>query len=155
MKSLFLSVFLVTFAFAGLPAAAVPTWSAAIAGAVPPVGIAGGQENGKPLVVCRANYGGGVHPGKVIGNTCNIGWGVKEVALPSFDVLRGNPAEVQWLAGQNGSVPSNAMEGGVRTVSRSAFAASCTAAGSILASWLPVIVTSVGAVRLSARHTMK
>jgi hypothetical protein len=52
--------FLVSIAFAGLPAEAAPTWSAAIAGAVPLDGIAGGQENGKPLVVCRANHGGGV-----------------------------------------------------------------------------------------------
>jgi hypothetical protein len=50
--------------------------------------VTGGGERGGQLWICRAAYQGGVHPGKLIGGQCNIGYGGKEVTLPGFDVLR-------------------------------------------------------------------
>jgi phospholipase C len=56
-----------------------------------PVGTAsGGEQFGRNLYVCRANYQGGVHPGKVYENTCYIGWGGREVGITSFEVLTGS-----------------------------------------------------------------
>jgi Protein of unknown function (DUF3421)/Trypsin len=53
--------------------AAIGTWASAPGGSVPPNGFASGYENGHALYACRASYGSGVHPGKVVGTTCNIG----------------------------------------------------------------------------------
>jgi ribosomal protein S14 len=49
--------------------------------------VVGGQSDGTPLPVCRANFRGATHPGKVVGNQCNIGWGGKEEAVRRFEVL--------------------------------------------------------------------
>jgi microsomal dipeptidase-like Zn-dependent dipeptidase len=45
-----------------------------------------GQESGQNLYLCRANFNG-THPGKVIGNNCNIGYGGEEKYLAKFDVF--------------------------------------------------------------------
>lgn len=58
------------------------------AGPSAPNMVVGGGERGGQLWICRAAYEGGVHPGKVIGGQCNIGYGGKEISLPGFDVLR-------------------------------------------------------------------
>jgi hypothetical protein len=53
--------------------------------------LMGGQEaSGTPLAICRASYGGGVHPGKVVGNNCNIGYGGQELQLSNYEVIRLN-----------------------------------------------------------------
>ncbi|MGA1133878.1 MAG: DM9 repeat-containing protein [Prochlorotrichaceae cyanobacterium] len=53
--------------------------------------LMGGQEaSGTPLAICRTDYGGGVHPGKVVENACHIGYGGREVRLRSYQVLRLN-----------------------------------------------------------------
>lgn len=62
---------------------------------VPAPGIQGrnvvaGSERGQPLHVCRAAYQGGVHPGKAIAGSCNIGWGGKEIVVRDHDVLVGD-----------------------------------------------------------------
>jgi hypothetical protein len=63
-------------------------WVPASGGVTPPNAIQGGQEaNGTILFICRANYNGGVHVGKVVGTNCNIGWGGAEVTLPQYEVL--------------------------------------------------------------------
>jgi V8-like Glu-specific endopeptidase len=51
----------------------------------------GGQEaSGEPLVICRAGYRGGIHPGKVVNSRCNIGYGGEEIILDNYEVLRIN-----------------------------------------------------------------
>lgn len=67
-----------------------PAWVAASNGKIPSGSLVGGNEaNGEKLYVCRANYKGGVHPGKVrkAFGACNIGWGGKEVAVNPYEVL--------------------------------------------------------------------
>jgi MFS family permease len=49
----------------------VPSWAPASNGSIPPGAHAFGYEapdpaKGAPLFVCRANYQGGLHPGKVV-----------------------------------------------------------------------------------------
>jgi hypothetical protein len=43
-----------------------------------------GQEN---QCVCRANFRGGLHPGKTWRGRCNIGWGGQEFPVSTYDVL--------------------------------------------------------------------
>lgn len=63
------------------------TWTPASNGYVPHRAIEGGFENGRPLYICQAHYRGGVHPGKIVGSTCNIPWGGREISLPNYYVL--------------------------------------------------------------------
>lgn len=62
-------------------------WIPANGGFIPANAIQAGVENGKPLYVCQATFNGGLHPGKLIGQTCNIGWGGKEILMPTYNVL--------------------------------------------------------------------
>lgn len=96
----------------GQQVSAAPTWVADKAGHAPQGAIVGGSEPGRNLIVCRAKYQNGSHPGKLVASNCNIGWGGKEITLPAYEVLTGDPKEIQWVKGQNGSVPTNAFIGG-------------------------------------------
>ena len=49
--------------------------------------LVGGSENGRPLYICRADYRGGKHPGKVVANHCNFGFGGAEVSVTRFEVF--------------------------------------------------------------------
>lgn len=62
-------------------------WSSASYGAIPVNALPGGVENGRILYICQANWQGGVHPGKVVGNSCNFGYGGKEISSPFYNVL--------------------------------------------------------------------
>lgn len=68
-------------------------WVRGSNGAVPANAVYGGQEPGRQLAVCRADYRGEMHPGKLVGNVCQIGWGGRAVSLPSYQVLvpKGRP----------------------------------------------------------------
>ncbi len=68
-------------------------WMAASGGNVPEGAIAGGVEaTGQKLIICRGRHEGGIHPGKIVGPNCNIGWGGKEILLRGYDVLLGSKA---------------------------------------------------------------
>lgn len=66
--------------------------------AVPRPGFAGafigGFEGGQPLYLCRARFNG-VHPGKVVGTNCNIGYGGEEKVLSVFDVFYPAPVSTR------------------------------------------------------------
>ena len=62
--------------------------------------ISGGQENDQERYVCRAPFNGGLHPGKLIGGRCNIGWGGKGYELNTYEVLTGTQDTRLW-AGRN------------------------------------------------------
>lgn len=67
------------------------SWYKAANGAIPKVAgsvpIEVGKEGSRTLYVCRAAYKGGVHPGKIVGNNCNFGWGGNEITIPNYEVL--------------------------------------------------------------------
>lgn len=48
--------------------------------------VAGHERDGTPLLLCRGPYNGATHPGKVVGNNCNIGWGGNEVLLQNYEL---------------------------------------------------------------------
>jgi hypothetical protein len=87
-------------------------WVFATNGYVPSGAIVGGWEQGRTLYVCRTWYGGGVHPGKVVGNNCNIGWGGKEITLEAYEVLVGDNTRVRWVDASFGGIPAGALSGG-------------------------------------------
>ncbi len=72
--------------------------------------VIGGQEPGRQLPICRANYNNGTHPGKLVDGRCNISYGGKEIQVGQFQVLVGSGA--RWAGGANGSVPQGAFIGG-------------------------------------------
>jgi hypothetical protein len=51
--------------------------------------VRGGYESSHMLPICHGPYKGGTHPGKVVANRCNIGYGGKEVTLTDYEVLAG------------------------------------------------------------------
>ncbi|MFT6134405.1 MAG: hypothetical protein ACJAZM_000894 [Cyclobacteriaceae bacterium] len=63
---------------------------------IPKAAVKGGQEPGRDLVICRADYAGGKHPGKVVDCGCNIGYGGNEVSVTKYEVLAGT-AEIRWV----------------------------------------------------------
>lgn len=92
-----------------------------------PSWVAGHEANGAPLYVCRADYQGGVHPGKVVAGNCNIGWGGMEVALQSFEVLVASRLQdpemwkTGFLPGNPNFVAGNESTGAPLYVCRAAF----------------------------------
>lgn len=84
----------------------------AYAGSLPDNVVSGGMENGNSLSVCRAEYKGASHPGKVVGDKCNIGYGGKEVELTAFEVLVNGGVTLNW-ATFKGKLPVGAVKGGI------------------------------------------
>lgn len=68
-----------------------------------------GWEPGRQLYVCKAEAHGGMHPGKVVGEGCNIGYGGREEVYPDFEVYMG-PGK--WVPKYEGLTSMNAVEGG-------------------------------------------
>ena len=74
--------------------------------------VIGGNENGTDLPVCRGFYNGALHPGKMVGNNCNIGWGGSEIVLPEFDLLvNQGGVRLVWEPARE-TIPQNAVEAG-------------------------------------------
>lgn len=90
-----------------------PRWVTAKSGRLPRGAYVGGQEPGRKLYVCRAAYKKGVHPGKVVAGKCNIGWGGKERALKSFQVLVANSKSFRFVNSKQGArLPKGTFIGG-------------------------------------------
>ncbi len=73
--------------------------------------VIGGNEDGRPLYVCRGYYNGGRHPGKIVGNMCNITYAGAEIPLSQYQVLR-SWSPYHWVWDANGHVPPYAVVGG-------------------------------------------
>ena len=76
--------------------------------------VEGGYEkDGTKLYVGRAALDGGVHIGKIAGNSCYIPLSGDETKVNSFEVLSiPLGASTRWVEGEDGVVPPNAVEGG-------------------------------------------
>jgi len=76
--------------------------------------VEGGYEkDGTKLYVGRAALDGGVHIGKIAGNSCYIPLSGDETKVSSFEVLSiPLGASTRWVEGKDGVVPPNAVEGG-------------------------------------------
>ncbi len=79
--------------------------------AIPAHALAGGYEHGHPLFICHAHYRDGVHPGKVVGDGCNIAYGGKEIVRYHYQVLVGRRYKFEWRP-YHGFIPRQAVPGG-------------------------------------------
>lgn len=87
-------------------------WVKASHGSVPAKAVIAGSEPGRRLPVCRANYRGGQHPGKVVARNCNFGYGGKEILMSSYEVLVLDSGRLTWKSGTNGRRPPGAFKAG-------------------------------------------
>jgi lysophospholipase L1-like esterase len=95
-------------------------WVAASNGYAPPDAMVAGQdEGGEALYVCRVNFNDSAHAGKVRSGLggCNIGWGGREYSVPNYEVLveRGtnNDKRLTWVTARDGSIPADAVSVGL------------------------------------------
>lgn len=87
-------------------------WVAASGGNVPPRSFPGGEDNGEPVYVIRANFNGGLIPGKLLAShgTAYVPWGGAENAVSDYEVLC--DFNGTWVANSGGNIPPNAVPGG-------------------------------------------
>jgi hypothetical protein len=89
------------------------TWTPSSNGSYHSPAVVGGNENGKNLILCAGYKNKGYHPGKIVGQNCNFGWGGKEILTSSYYTLRVRDiSRYSWTAASNGQVPANAVKGG-------------------------------------------
>lgn len=89
----------------------VAKWVSAKRGKIPAGAFIVGQEsNGQKLYLCRGNYQGGIHPGKISSTLkdCHIGYGGKERYVSPYEVLIAPEAFGKWTNAMNGEVPAGA-----------------------------------------------
>lgn len=104
-------VLIATVMMAISTAAAAGEWVSAPTRGVPPGAFAAGEERGEQILLCRAHHNGGVHPGKVVGRACHIGWGGKEVPVSRYEVLTRVDWH-EWVGASGGTVPPRSFVGG-------------------------------------------
>jgi len=81
-------------------------------GEVPNNAVVGGVESHRELPICRCEFNGAMHPGKVVEKACNIGYGGAEKAIRSFEVLVNNGLiELSWIKSK-GELPDHAIKAG-------------------------------------------
>jgi len=87
-------------------------WVAARNGEVPPRAFAGGEDNGEPVYVARANFNGALIPGKLVPShgTSYVAWGGQENAVPEYELLCDFPGS--WVACSGANIPGNAVTAG-------------------------------------------
>ncbi|XP_018573689.1 uncharacterized protein LOC108912786 [Anoplophora glabripennis] len=87
-------------------------WVPSSNGQVPPRSFAGGEDNGEPVYVIRAQFNGGIIPGKLVPShgQSYVPWGGQENPMPQYEVLCDFPG--QWLAVSGGNIPPNALTAG-------------------------------------------
>ncbi|XP_044268897.1 uncharacterized protein LOC123014086 [Tribolium madens] len=87
-------------------------WVAARNGEVPPRAFAGGEDNGEPIYVARANFNGGLIPGKLLAShgTAYVPWGGQENGVAEYEVLCDFPGN--WVACSGANIPPNAVTAG-------------------------------------------
>lgn len=62
-------------------------WMRSYPGDMPAGMVSGGSEGGRPLFVCQARVGRSMHPGKLVGDHCNIGFDGREVEKMDYRIL--------------------------------------------------------------------
>lgn len=68
---------------------------------------------GTAAAVCQADYNAGVHPGRVVGDNCVIGYGGREYGIAGGRVLIAKPEKVRWAAAApNTPIKGQAVVGG-------------------------------------------
>lgn len=81
--------------------------------ALPNGAVEGGYQRGPraTFFVCRTDFHGGLHPGKLLGGECHISWGGQEVIRSHYQVLVSR-VPFQWIGASYGRIPAGAIRGG-------------------------------------------
>lgn len=86
-------------------------WVKFSAGAMPADVVYASGAGNDGVVVCQGDYAGGVHPGRVAGTNCNIGYGGREYGIGGGRVLIAK--NVRWVAVADGApIPRDPVVGG-------------------------------------------
>jgi len=91
-----------------------PFWIPMNSGEPMPVNAVVGGYQSHPrstFYVCRADFNGGIHPGKLYNGNCNISWGGREVVMNNFEILVSDK-RVSWVGSSYGNIPHHALAGG-------------------------------------------
>jgi hypothetical protein len=83
---------------------------------LPESAVGGGKEGARTLYICRAQRGGGTHPGKVVGGTCSIGFMGLEHRVAKFEILAGPPGALSWVRGGSPQATGALAGAGLRLV---------------------------------------
>lgn len=85
-------------------------WVATSGTEIPEGAFVGGEDNGEPLLVGRAQHEGALLPGKVVAShgVCYVAWGGGEHGKSEYEVLVGSAA---WAPGTGSTIPPNALPG--------------------------------------------
>lgn len=89
-----------------------PTWVAGT-GEIPELAVFVGRENDYNYYVCRGDYEGGTHPGKLHAGKCNIEFNYGEIVLDNYEVLLEEPDHIRWVQDSSGFVPPDAYPVGL------------------------------------------
>ncbi len=75
--------------------------------------VDGGIENGNSLGICRCEYQGAKHSGKIVDRKCNFGKNGKEIVKAEYEVLT-NPANIRtkWVKPKGVTIPEGAVVSG-------------------------------------------
>lgn len=79
---------------------------------VPEDAVVGGFVPAGNLIVCRAEYADGIHPGKLVDCSCNIGYGDLEIVSNNFEVLV-SEKDYRWEQVSNCQLPAGSIHGGI------------------------------------------
>lgn len=91
-----------------------PLWVDAFTGSMlPHHAVIGGEQPGSnhTLFICRADYLGGVHPGKLHNGKCTFTYHGNEIRTNQYQVLVSRHP-LHWLSASFGMIPSNSIVGG-------------------------------------------
>ena len=112
----FIPSILLTIGFNVQKATAQVQWLPASNGEFPTGAVTGGEEKGRQIYICKAQYKTGYYPGKIIGKYCNISWQGREITVPNYQVLvslNNSGWHPIWQNASNGEIPDGAVAGGI------------------------------------------
>lgn len=91
----------------------IPFWIPFNGVNIPKQAVKAGIDGAQKLYIGRAHHSGSVTPGKIPENDklCFIPWGTIANIKDDYEILI-SPSEANWVAAENGAVPTNAFPGG-------------------------------------------
>ena len=112
----------------------ISTWESASNGAIPDQAVVAGYEaDGRLIYVARANYQGGLIPGKIQSGFggAHIAWGGDEIAVTDYEVLCGG-TYISWKPASDGNIPDCATEAGYEADGRPVYIARANYQGGLI-----------------------
>lgn len=109
-------------------------WVAASQGELPPNAVEGGFDGSEPLYIGRAKHEDDLVPGKLhcTHGVCYIPWGGEEHSHADYEVLcGGGNGGGHWVSVEDGTIPPNAVPGGLTADGETLFVGRATHEGTL------------------------